>query len=528
VSYITPTPVANGGPGVNRLSTAAALVGVETPASSSNLELKPYAIATVATDRVGTQPFSNDGKANAGVDFKYGLTRSLTADLTVNTDFAQIEEDVQQVNLTRFSLFFPEKRDFFLEGAGNFNFGVLGTGGAPAGNTDLPSVFFSRRIGISNGQAVPVRVGARMTGRLKGYEVGLLNIQTGEKLEAGARSTNFTAARLQRNILRRSNIGVITTLRQPAVAGERNVAYGADGTFRFYENVASSLVFAGTSTEGAAGGDDLMYRANLVYDPDMWGFTLEHLKVGATFDPQIGFVRRDDFRTSSAYLRFSPRLKGHKRIRQLRWSGAIDYTTNAAASVLENRDVRGSFGIDFHNSDTADVTYERSYEFLPDNFRIATGVIVPRGGYDYQSVSGSYGLGTQRVVSGRLSGSRGSFYGGTRTTGGFSGRFSFSPRFVVEPGVTLNRVELPFGNFSANLLTTRFIVTPSPRMQISSLLQLNPSAKTYTQSVRLRWEYTPGSDFFVVYSDGRDTNDLTPIGLMNRTFAVKATRLLRF
>jgi hypothetical protein len=184
--------------------------------------------------------------------------------------------------------------------------------------------------------------------------------------------------------------------------------------------------------------------------------------------------------------------------------------------------------VEFHNSDRVSVSYLNQHEFLPQNFRIASDVTVPGGAYDFSSVSGSYSLGNQRMISGTVSASRGSFYRGTRTTGGFSGRLSFSPRFVLEPAVTLNRVELPYGNFTANLLTTRVIVTPSPRLQISSLLQLNSSARTYTQSVRLRWEYTPGSDFFVVYSDGRDTTDLTPEGLLNRTFAIKATRLVRF
>jgi hypothetical protein len=528
VSYINPNPVAYGGRGINILSTAATLVGIETPARSLNLELKPYAIASLATDRAAAVPFSNEADANIGFDFKYGLTRSLTADLTVNTDFAQVEEDVQQINLSRFSLFFPEKRDFFLEGAGNFNFGVLGTGGGPqGGGSDVPTLFFSRRIGLSNGQTMPVRVGARVTGRVAGYEIGLLNIQTGEKAEAGASSTNFTAARVRRNVFRRSNLGALMTLRRPGSSGEQNAAYGADANLRFYENISSSLYLAGTATENTEGDDDLSYRANFEYAPDRWGFLVQHLKVGSTFDPQMGFLRRRDFRTSSVNTRYSPRLK-HPVIRVLRWTANYDYTTNAAAAVVENRDFQGAFGVDFQNSDSLSVTYDRNYEFLPKNFPIARSVMVPRGAYDYQSVSGQYSMGNQRKVSGAVSASRGSFYNGTRSTGGFSGRVSISSRFVLEPGITLNRVALPFGDFSANLLTTRVVITPSPRMQLASLLQYNASAKAFTSSVRLRWEYTPGSDLFVVYSDGRDTDGRTLATLLNRTFAVKATRLLRF
>ena len=194
-----------------------------------------------------------------------------------------------------------------------------------------------------------------------------------------------------------------------------------------------------------------------------------------------------------------------------------------------NRDQTAAFAVEWHNSDRLTIAYLDQHEFLPAAFRIATGVIVPAGGYDYASTSVSYALGQQRMVSGTLSGSRGSFYGGTRTTGGYSGRVGISPRLIVEPGVTLNRISLPFGRFSANILSTRVVLTPTPRMQAASLIQYNPTAHTLTASARLRWEYTPGSEFFVVFTDGRNTAPVegTP-GLVNRSVAVKLTRLLRF
>ena len=155
VSYVNPVPASYGRPGINQLSTAATLVGVETSANSLNLEMKPYVISSANTNRVGSSSSETDGDVNAGFDFKYGLTRGLTADLTVNTDFAQVEEDVQQVSLTRFSLFFPEKRDFFLEGQGLFGFAGQGTGGRLDGASDVPTLFFSRRIGLSRGRSFP-------------------------------------------------------------------------------------------------------------------------------------------------------------------------------------------------------------------------------------------------------------------------------------------------------------------------------------------------------------------------------------
>ena len=528
-SFLNPNPVGYGNVGIHQLSTAATLVGIETPAQSLNLEVKPYALSSVTMDRTTGSATDKDSSADVGIDFKYGLTRGLTADVTVNTDFAQVEEDIQQVNLTRFSLFFPEKRDFFLEGQGSFGFGGQGEGFSGNVTSDVPTIFFSRRIGLSAGEPVPVRVGGRVTGRVAGYELGVLNIQAGDKSEAGAVSTNFTAARVRRNILRRSNVGAIVTVRNPSMSGNYNVAFGADANLRFYRHIESNVYIARTVTEGLIGNDDQSYRARFAYNPDAWGLSLSHLKIGRQFNPEVGFVRRRDLRLSSATARYSPRLRDHSTIRQLTWETTLDYVTNSAATRVENRDLQGDFRVEFHNSDTMSLSYVTQYELLPADFRIAENVIVPAGGYDYHTIRMSYSLGTQRLVSGNVSAQHGSFFGGTRTNGSFTGRLSFSPRVAVEPGIELNRVDLPPGDFTAHLFSTRLVITPTPRMQITGLAQYNQGDDTVTSSARLEWEYTPGSEFFVVYSDGRDTNALPgrPV-LVNQTLAVKVTRLLRF
>lgn len=527
-SYINPNPVAYGGPGINILSTAATLVGVETPSNTMNLELKPYAISSLTTDRTIAQPTSNDPSANGGFDFKYGITRGLTADVTVNTDFAQVEEDVQQVNLTRFSLFFPERRDFFLEGLGNFGFAGQGTGSNTDGAAEVPTLFFSRRIGLNNGATIPVRLGGRLTGRTRGFEIGLLNIQTGEKPEARTGSTNFTAARVRRQVLRRSNIGVITTMRSPGSRGTESFAGGVDANFRFYDNIENNFYYASASDPRPGASDTGTYRARFAWVPDRYGVEVEHLKIGKDFVPEVGFVRRPDYRNSSLALRFSPRLKKHKRIRQFIATYNLDNITNSADTQLENRNHQADFAVDFHNSDRITVSYIDQYEFIPAPFTISPGVRIPRDTFNYETVRLSYVLGNQRKVAGTLSAQTGTLYNGDRTSASYGGRLSFSPRFVMEPTISFNRVTLPYGDFTANLLQTRIIVTPQPRMQIVSLLQWNQSAKTLTSSVRLRWEYIPGSDFFVVFTDGRNTPDALAPGLLNRTLAVKLTRLLRF
>jgi hypothetical protein len=525
VSMLTRVPASYGTNGVAQMSVAAVLVGVETPARSMNLEFKPYGVSSLTTDRTARVPFSNDLGRNAGIDVKYGLTRGLTADLTINTDFAQVEEDQQQINLTRFNLFFPEKRDFFLEGQGIFDFG--GQSGQRASNS-VPIVFFSRRIGLSNGQAVPVIAGGRVTGKAGAFDVGALAITTGDKASAGAVSTTFSAVRVRRNILRRSSVGVIATGRWPAVLGQdENASAGLDADLRFFENIAANLYWARTSSPGMR-GRDASYRARFDYNGDRYGVEVDRVVIEPNFNPEVGFVRRTDAAWNIASARFSPRFAQGRLIRRLSWQGDIEYISNAAGDVLEDRSVAGRFGVEFNSSDQVNVAVFRRFERLPFDFPIATGVTVPAGGYTYNGLDVSYTLAQQRKVSGTVAASHGSFYGGTRTAATYSGRIAFSPHIGIEPNIGLNWVSLPFGDFTARLVGVRLAVAPTARLGFSALTQFNPSARSLTSSARMRWEYTPGSELFVVYSDGRDTGARQFPSLQNRSIAVKATRLLRF
>jgi uncharacterized protein DUF5916 len=523
-SFLTGVPRAYGHNGIFRPSTGGTLVGLETPAESMNLELKPYAVSSLTTDHAAAASYSNRFSRNAGFDFKYGLTRSLIADATVNTDFAQVEEDLQQINLTRFSLQFPEKRDFFLEGQGIFNFG-----GTRGNGNDVPILFFSRRIGLSQGQSVPVVAGGRLTGTVGKFGIGALNIQTDEKPGAGALATNFSVVRLKRDILRRSNIGLLATRRTPAAGRSgANDAVGADANLAFFKNVSVVGYYARTATPGAT-GDQSSYRGRFDYAGDRYGLQLEHLLVGDRFTPDIGFLRRSDFRRSSLGARFSPRPKSSRLIRRLDWEAGYDYITDSRRTRVENRQASGTFQVEFHSSDQATLDYTHDFEYLPRAFQIAPGVTLPIGGYDYDTVRLTYELGQQRRVSGRVSVATGTFYDGNKKEANFtSGRVALSPRLSIEPGLTMNWVDLPSGSFESRLMTARGIFTPSPRMLISSLTQYNASDHSVSSSVRLRWEYIPGSEFFVVYSDGRNTAEALVPGLVNRTVALKLTRLLRF
>ena len=529
VSHLNPVPASYDMQGVFRASTFGTLVGLETPSQSMNLEIKPYVTASTTTDRSSTIPLSNDFSSAGGFDLKYGLSRSLTADFTYNTDFSQVEEDVQQVNLTRFGLLFPEKREFFLEGQGIFLFGGAPLRSQWGSNNDVPILFFSRRIGLHENQSVPVVAGGRLTGKAGGFSIGAISIRTNDKPSANAVATNFNILRLKRDVFRRSNIGILATHRSRTIANNgSNLAFGIDANLQFFQNLAITSYYAKTQTPGLR-NDSSSYRGLFNYSADRYGLQFERIMVGENFNPEVGFARRTNFQRDSLQLRFSPRLPSSLLIRKLYWQANFDYITNASGKVLENKNIKGSFRIDFNNSDQWNFDYNRIFEYLPEEFTISANVPLPSGAYRYQFIATSYNFGRHRMLSGRVSANKGSFYGGHRTSASISGgQMSFSRHFSLEPSVTLNWIDLPQGNFQNRLLTLRTVIMPSPRMIINSLVQYNKSRHSLNSSIRFRWEYTPGSELFIVYSEGRDTFETRIPELSNKSVVIKINRLFRF
>jgi TolB-like protein len=525
VSYLTPIPNVLAMNGLPMASLAATLVGLEAPEKSRALEIKPYAISEISGNRLATPQISNALGADVGLDVKYGVTQNLTADLTVNTDFAQVEADTQQINLTRFSLFFPEKREFFLENQGLFAFG--GAGGFGGGST--PILFHSRQIGLDQGQEVPIEVGGRLTGRVGAFSLGVMNIQTGDATESGAPATNFSVVRVKRNILRRSSIGALFTARSVSTRDPTgsNEAYGVDGTFAFFDVLTINGYWAETRTP-ELDGDAVSYRTQLDYNGDRYGLQLERLVVGKDFNPEVGFLRRSAFERSFVSARFSPRPMAIAAIRKLSWSGRVDYITDRDR-VLETRDLEGQFGIEFESSDRFNVRVTRSYELLDRPFRIAPGVSIPVGGFTFRDVQASFGLGQHRRFSGTLSAQHGSFFSGERTSLGLSGgHLELTPQFSVEPSVSYNRIDLPEGRFTTGLVSTRTTYSVTPLMFVSALLQYNSSNNSLSTNVRLRWEFLPGSELFVVYNEQRDTLAINFPELENRALVIKINRLFQF
>jgi hypothetical protein len=466
----------------------------------------------------------NDVDHDIGFDLKYGLTQNLTADFTYNTDFAQVEADEQQVNLTRFSLFFPEKREFFLENQGLFNF-------ANNNNTgDVPVLFYSRRIGLEQGRLVPIEAGGRLTGRVGRFSLGFVDMQTDGVERLGIPSTNFGVARLRADVLRRSAVGAMFT-RRSAVGSVPGAAetYGVDGTFAFFTNLTINTYWAQTKNPGVRDGDT-SYRVQTQYNGDRYGMTLERLVIGDNFNPAIGFVRRDDFRKARAQARFSPRPRPDRfrGVRKFTYQSSIEYFENDARQKV-TRELIGEMQIEFQTSDRLEFSVQDNFEFLDRPFQIANDVTVPAGGYTLRFFRIEGIIGQQRLASGTVVVEHGPFYDGTRTLVGYNtARLKFSPQFAIEPGISLNRVKLPYGDFTATLLSSRATFTVTPEMFVSALVQYNSSNTSLGANVRFRWEYLPGSELFVVYNEGRDTTVRGYPDLQNRAIVVKVNKLLRF
>ena len=535
-SYLTPMPAAFTQRAMLRVSQAATLVGLEAPKAALNLEVKPYALGAVLTDLDASAPYSNDPDAQAGIDAKYTFKNGLVADATLNTDFAQVEDDEQQVNLTRFSLFFPERREFFLEGAGIFAFGgasVSPRGGGMGPPSNTPILFYSRRIGLfeygdDETASVPLLAGGRLTGRTGAYTIGAINIQQREDASIGAPSTNFSVVHVHRDILKQSNVGVIFTNRSQAVnADGSNQTLGADASFTFRRYLTINGYLARTRTEGWQ-GNDASYRGDVQWTGDTYGFEAEHLVVERNFNPEVGFLRREDFRRSYGMFRFSPRPAGPSPIRKYQYEASFDYFTDTSGH-LETQVGMVQAGMDLQNGDEWRVEVRNNYEFLDEAFEISDGLVLPVGGYRFNDAEASYTIGPQRKVNGTISGGGGQFFDGTRTEIGYRGRVEVSSRLGVEPGISLNWVDLTEGSFLAKLLTARVTYNFSPRKTMMALVQYNSEGSVLGANVRFRWEFRPGSDLFVVYNEGRDTTlGVNRSTLSGRSFVVKITRLFRF
>ncbi len=500
--YLTPIAAAFGRDGMQRLSAAATLVGIETPERSVNLELKPYATGEVLTDRTIDPAVENDLDSDFGFDAKYGVTKSLTFDFTFHTDFAQVEDDEAQVNLTRFDLFFPEKREFFLEGQGIFNFAspehdpYEGRRGHAHPLLQPPHRTL-RRAGSAHHRGRTADRPRRSVRRGRPQYLDRRSPDRGstaDQLLGGAGQTRRPEAkqrRLHRHLPQRESR---RHRRQRCDRPRREL--------QLLREPERERLLREDRHSGAKRARTRATAAAVKYNGDRYGFDAEHLLVAPNFNPEIGFVLREDIRKSSVGARFSPRPQSLESVRKFDIEGAYRlYQTTAGE--LETELFNLEFRTHFQNSDMANAGYGRNQEVLFEPFEIVEGVFIPVGAYEFDRYNASYWFGRQRPVSGWLGLSFGGFFGGERTEIGYWGRVDFGSRFSLEPNIAINWVDLPSDSFRTELLAVRATYNLSPRSFVGALVQYNSEDDSISTNVRFRWEYQPGSDLFLVYSDGR-------------------------
>jgi hypothetical protein len=374
---------------------------------------------------------------------------------------------------------------------------------------------------------VPILGGGRVTGKVGSFDVGLLSIQTAEDEDVGAVSTNFSVVRLRRDVLGRSAVGLLFENRSDALAGPgSNQAWGVDAFFGITDDLSMLGYYAQTRTEGLD-GMDVSYRGQISYDADLIGGSIGHLVVGEHFNPEMGFVRREDFRRWNGSARFSPR-PSTPWLRQLTFQASASHLENERSGEWESQDVGGSFSAELENSDRINLGYTYSRESLADTARISGATVLP-GEYGFGEWSARFQMGPQRRFRANLSFSYGDYYGGTLTSAGLGGgRVEVTPQVSFEPSVSFNWFEVGGATYDQHVAVTRLTYTLSPRAYVSALAQYSSGSHTVSGNFRFRWEWAPGSELFLVYTEDRGTDAVDRWSTLdNRGFVIKVTRLLR-
>jgi hypothetical protein len=444
------------------------------------------------------------------VDAKYGLTTGLTWDFTYNTDFSQVEADEQQINLSRFSLFFPEKREFFLENSGIFQFGsgdrfMAAGGGGPRQNTNDLILFFSRQIGLSeDGQAIPLIGGTRLTGRMGAYEMGFLNIQ--QDGFGSAHAANFTVARLRRNLLSNSDIGIMLVNKEVQDSPRFNRVLGADANFRFGQALSVNSFFAKAFTPTDA-KKDLAGRFSVNYKTNIWDVRSYYTSVQENFVDEMGFAPRLGIRKFSDYVGRIIRPQGVRRIvRQFNPHTHLDFILDQDGN-LDSRFLDYHFMVGFQDSGFLEAGINTTQERFGERFVINRNknVAVPPGVYNYNEYFLSFRSDASRALAGNLRYSMGEFYGGYKHSYMVGGAFRFSHKLNTSLNYTHNNISLSAGHFKTNLFSARFNYSFSTTKFLNALIQYNNDTRQWSSNVRFNLIHRPLSDLFVVYNERRNS-----------------------
>ncbi len=486
--------------GLRHLPSAGLVTGITEISQGLGLDVKPYLVGTLNSAPGRGDPRVH-GDADVGVDLFYNLTPGLRANLTVNTDFAQTEVDQRRVNLTRFSLFFPEQRDFFLDGSTFLNFYL-----ARSFRNSIAPVqpFFSRRIGLDeNGEPQKIDFGVKLTGQLGAQDIGVLQVRTAA--EGSVIGEDFTVARVRRRLLSQSYVGMIYTRRaerdQPTTdLHTAGVDFElATSTFLGSQNLKFNGFFL-WNTNLLETGENLAYGVRLNYPNDLWNTRMSFTEIQENHDPAIGFTPRSGFRSYNPVLRFSPRPRDHRWIRRVTFGADLDLRTDMDNRFLTRQLEFTVLEASLHSRDNFEVLIVPTYERLEKDFEIHPGIILPAGGeYRFNRYRFQVGTASNRILSTRSHVELGSFFSGDRQE--LEVQLSVRPRpgIVVRLESTWNRVNLAEGGFQTRLYRLEAETQFNPWIQLANNIQYDSVSGVLGWQSRFRWILTPGNDLYVVY-----------------------------
>lgn len=484
------------------------LAGLRSVRPGANVRFKPYVALGAGRDFTAER---SDRVRDTGLDVRYWPTPTLTAELTVNTDFAQTEVDDAQINLTRFPLYYPEKRQFFLEGGRIFDVG--GTGEA--------RIFYSRRIGLSaDRQPIPVVFGGRLTGKVGRSYIGALAIRTAD--QGLTPTTDSFAIRATRDVFERSQIGALLTERRTAT-GEVNRVVTVD-TNLYRGNAFSFQGFAAKVFDQRYATGTFAARASVGWNTDLLGANFSFLDLQDNFRPELGFVPRPGMFCYVPSLRISPRPP-FKWIRQTFLESAMAYHPTQD-QVLWTRTRGVSFRVQLESGDNITIRHNDNYERLFKPFAIRPDQSIPAGGYSFGGHGVELTTFSGRGVQTSVAYDAGRFYNGQRSDLTASTVFRFNRHLSMAPGLTRSAVALPRGGFTTTIYSTRTTFTFTPNLSLSSLSQWDSDSRRLVTNLRVNYIPKPGADFYVVYTEADQLSGrFVP---QNRSLIAKLNYILDF
>lgn len=523
--------------GLTRMSNAGRVNGIQDISQGIGLDLKPYGLGAAGNAPGRGVPVTSSD-FDFGLDAFYNVTPALKANFTVNTDFAETEVDQRRTNLTRFPLFFPEKREFFLDGANFFSF--------PPGDQ---SPFFSRRIGLNRGEPQPIVYGAKLVGQVGKQDVGFLQVRTSKETLAGTdtpvelKGEDFTVARVKRRFGSQSSLGVLYTRRaaHESIVDPRH-SIGADLTLATPSFVGGSTFDSGAwfahttkpeflTDEGdrapEGGTNAYGWHASVAKDP--YRAEVAFREYQAAYDSAVGFTPRRNYRNWNPKVSWSPRLKSHPLIRGFQFEGNANINLNLRNELVDRNIMLKPLEVEFHSGDTVELQVFRQAERLEEDFEISDGVLLPMGNrYDWMRYQAVYQSAARRKLSGRVEFSLGDFWDGDRREFNLQVNLRPRPGVYVQLVSEYNDVDLPEGSFTTRLYRIDARTQFSPWISLTNNVQYDSESGAVGWQLRFRWIQKPGNDLFFIWTQNWLDDTTRGFQPLDRRGAAKIVRTFRF